>query len=722
MKRFHFTVLLLTISMMMTAQNKLTLDAQILVEQQQNEACNSRRAGADSGEQRVSLVVKVSDETALETYRAIRAEGGVIQGVLGQQAIVSLPLKRVVKVAELEGIERMDKQHSGRPLTDVTATATKVSDIVAKPAGDVTSLTGKGIMVCIIDGGIYYNHRAFQDANKKSRVKVVYLMNQSDAQKGRDAKKLTYVDPKAGEVAASGYYYDTAEGIESLANSDNEKESHGTNTAGIAAGTKSDKGFTGMAPEADIMFIPLNLDVISTRSEELPGSLEKALMFAVNYAKQHNLQMVVSMSIGSHEGPHDGTGTIPDLFQEAAKTVIPVMSSGNEGDKKLHISKTFTTTDGSVKVYMPMNKEEKDEDGLKVVEFTVASGVHVYSRQPAASGQSLKAQMRMYRNEQLKWQSEWVEVKYGDTEKKTWTRSGSSLKPYFQYDAELEKVAKSDIGIWGGIENGKFAIKLAANGYLEQEDDGGCESFTVVIEGSDGVEIDMWEDEQDFPEDDDDKTYITGDSNMSASDWVSSPYVISVGAYCANTISRQLVGENTTSSDYTLNDIAYFSSYGEFPNGVKAPTVCAPGVNVVSSTNPLTIADDKKAKQKEEMMWDGAPYDVMSGTSMSCPVVSGIIALWKQAKPTLTFEQVKKVLENACTTDAFTAKNTLRWGYGKIDAKKGLDYILTATGIEEVRCSSPHVQDAAVFDLQGRRVARPSRGLYIVNGKKMVLR
>ena len=30
--------------------------------------------------------------------------------------------------------------------------------------------------------------------------------------------------------------------------------------------------------------------------------------------------------------------------------------------------------------------------------------------------------------------------------------------------------------------------------------------------------------------------------------------------------------------------------------------------------------------------------------------------------------------------------------------------------------------EGAVFDLQGRRVAQPAKGLYIVNGKKVVLK
>jgi hypothetical protein len=42
-----------------------------------------------------------------------------------------------------------------------------------------------------------------------------------------------------------------------------------------------------------------------------------------------------------------------------------------------------------------------------------------------------------------------------------------------------------------------------------------------------------------------------------------------------------------------------------------------------------------------------------------------------------------------------------------------------ATGIESID-HSPLTIDHSVYDLQGRRVAQPTKGLYIVNGKKVI--
>ncbi len=46
----------------------------------------------------------------------------------------------------------------------------------------------------------------------------------------------------------------------------------------------------------------------------------------------------------------------------------------------------------------------------------------------------------------------------------------------------------------------------------------------------------------------------------------------------------------------------------------------------------------------------------------------------------------------------------------------------TATGIKTVENRESMTKDAAVYDLMGRKVAQPAKGLYIVNGKKVVMK
>ena len=67
-------------------------------------------------------------------------------------------------------------------------------------------------------------------------------------------------------------------------------------------------------------------------------------------------------------------------------------------------------------------------------------------------------------------------------------------------------------------------------------------------------------------------------------------------------------------------------------------------------------------------------------------------------------------------------------GYFHVDTTAGIkslgaNFDGEATYIEEVNSEKLKVKtDDEVFDLSGRRVASPSKGLYIVNGKKVWIR
>ena len=99
--------------------------------------------------------------------------------------------------------------------------------------------------------------------------------------------------------------------------------------------------------------------------------------------------------------------------------------------------------------------------------------------------------------------------------------------------------------------------------------------------------------------------------------------------------------------------IADFSSRGPSsctPDGLPTfkPEVVAPGVNVRSS-------------------YDNGGYTTLSGTSMACPHVAGVVALIRQANPNLTSEQVKQVmLDTADDLGGSGEDNT--YGVGVVNA------------------------------------------------------
>lgn len=93
---------------------------------------------------------------------------------------------------------------------------------------------------------------------------------------------------------------------------------------------------------------------------------------------------------------------------------------------------------------------------------------------------------------------------------------------------------------------------------------------------------------------------------------------------------------------------------GELFEWVDRPTVTAPGVDVISvrdslsSLGALSLQDDADQLEPAHLPY----YTISSGTSMSAPHVSGIVALMLEADPTLGWQDVKQILQDTATNMA----------------------------------------------------------------------
>jgi subtilisin family serine protease len=143
-----------------------------------------------------------------------------------------------------------------------------------------------------------------------------------------------------------------------------------------------------------------------------------------------------------------------------------------------------------------------------------------------------------------------------------------------------------------------------------------------------------------------------------------------------------------------------FSSVGPTLDGRIKPDVVAPGRNVIASYNSYYLEEHPTAVKNDvayvEVDGRTYPWRIDSGTSMSCPVVAGVIALWLQAKPDLTRDDIMGVLQRTCRhpEEDMDYPNNY-YGYGEIDAYRGLLDILGVTAIKEVSQHEPH--DARIW-------------------------
>ena len=83
-------------------------------------------------------------------------------------------------------------------------------------------------------------------------------------------------------------------------------------------------------------------------------------------------------------------------------------------------------------------------------------------------------------------------------------------------------------------------------------------------------------------------------------------------------------------------------------------------------------------------------YGALQGTSMASPYITGVVATWLEANSSLTPEDVKSVLKKTSMKDEYTGneENNI-WGYGKIDAWKGLKEVINNFGTSISQADSP---------------------------------
>jgi len=106
------------------------------------------------------------------------------------------------------------------------------------------------------------------------------------------------------------------------------------------------------------------------------------------------------------------------------------------------------------------------------------------------------------------------------------------------------------------------------------------------------------------------------------------PYIITVGA---------MNGGGTL--DHSDDAVLPFSSRGPTQDGFQKPDLVAPGATIVSLRDPGSAID-----QMHPDAVVGSSYFKGTGTSQSSAIVSGVVALMLQARPTLTPARVKGIL------------------------------------------------------------------------------
>lgn len=229
------------------------------------------------------------------------------------------------------------------------------------------NLTGKKVIVAIIDSGIDYTHQDFRRADGGSRI--LFLWDQTGV--GR-----------APSGFSDGVEYTNEQLNQALASPEPEKVvperddvGHGTAVAGIAAGNGTDN--KGVAPEADLIVVKVGMK--GYRSFARTTELMRAVKYVIEKAMLQGKPVAVNLSFGTNLGSHLGDSLFETYLAEISslwKTVI-VVPTGNEGSAGHHyagqintgqtLEVDFFTASGIGSFYITLWKQFEDSFSVEVI-------------------------------------------------------------------------------------------------------------------------------------------------------------------------------------------------------------------------------------------------------------------------------------------------------------------------------------------------------------------
>lgn len=516
---------------------------------------------------------------------------------------------------------------------------------------EVIPFTGSGVVVGVVDCGIDPRHIAFQDpVTGKSRV-ALYITTTSSQENTKEEFRYKVFRPAEGEHIPK-------------VNIDFEGGGHGTHTTGTAAGSKCGNEFYGMAPDATL--------VLTSMGDNL---YEDEIMFGItstlDYAREHEMPCVVSLSLGGTAGPHDGSGPISELLSQELEDdgQIICFAAGNNGFDKCSLAHDFDIDPEPMATVIHRGGYNTKAPGIGVClagdmkDMQIAFSLINFNADFDISGYKAAEE----------WRSDFVNVNELPFEAENILQNYAPIAEHLKADDSWltiepmecadDRVAALVSGRFTWTGEGNYTIGLVVKAPEDQR--GKVVAYSEASYSAMGAFK--------IP------GYSDGNPDQSISDHCTSPYVISIGATNARESYTDINGQ-TISIPSNYGDVpgtALYTSYGTIPE--KLPHTMAPGTDVISSliNNKTSHSVVSELTDAEGNKWY---YGADSGTSMSTPAIAGMIALWLQADPTLSRADILDLLERFGNTEIGGDRSQ----FGTPSAYEGLKYILSQNSMQIV--------------------------------------
>lgn len=208
------------------------------------------------------------------------------------------------------------------------------------------NITGKNIVVGVIDTGIDYLNEAFMFPDGTTKILRLWdqTIENSDSTEVPFGKVFTNIDiNNAINAKKQGKNpYDIVNSVDDLG--------HGTEMSGIISGSGTNKSFYGVAPECELVVIKLKRTTFlekyyeSSIIDNTPIYSSSDIALAIKYLYDFFLStinpLVIFIGLGSNLGSHTGLSLIERYISTLSinNNFIVVSGTGNQGDSSIHTS------------------------------------------------------------------------------------------------------------------------------------------------------------------------------------------------------------------------------------------------------------------------------------------------------------------------------------------------------------------------------------------------